>query len=231
MLKIYDYDANRQINFTPSMVTLARTTPSKFPGSIEGGRKIARHVLTNRVSDKLHSTSKYSDSEVCKTITRSALRALAPVPRGATKPKKGEALKGSGSNFLGTCGCPIDTALVELFVVKATAGHGPPEPDADNIKTSEFYFNPVNLTMVQSVIELLSGYNSHSLFVLEAVRLQKTVVWALTKLRHDHVNDKKTRKELKDLTRSFEELMSEGAEKSQKGKGKAKNMYVEVDSE
>jgi hypothetical protein len=138
-------------------------------------------------------------------------------------------LKGSGPEYLGNCGCPVDTALIELFLVKATAGLGPPEPDADNIKTSEFYFNPVNLTMVRSAIELLSGHNSDTLFTPEFDRLQKTAVWALTKLRHDYISDKKTQKELKELVRGFLELMSKDAERRRgKGKGKA-NSYVEVD--
>jgi len=149
--------------------------------------------------------------------------------RGATKPKKGEALKGSGPDYLGTCGCPVNTALIELFVVKATAGHGPPEPDAAHIKTSEFYFNPVNLTMVQSVIELLSGHNSDTLFAPEVDRIQNTVVWALKKLRRDHIHNKKIQSQLKDLAQTFEELMSEGIGGNHKGKGKAKSTYIEVD--
>jgi hypothetical protein len=117
-------------------------------------------------------------------------------------------LKGSGPEYLGNCGCPVNTALIELFLVKATAGLGPPEPDANNIKTSEFYFNPVNLTMVRSAIKLLSGHNSDTLFTPEFNHLQKTAVWALMKLIHDYISDKKTQKELKELVHSFLELMS-----------------------
>jgi len=149
--------------------------------------------------------------------------------RGTTKPKKGEALKGDGEGYMADCGCPTDTALIELFIVKATAGLGPPVPDKEQrIKTSEFYFNPVNLTIVRTAIEILSGHTTRTLFAPEFDRLQTTVTWALTKLSNDEMCDKTTTKELKELLADFTAVLSKNGDKRQKGKGKAVP-YVEVD--
>ena len=74
------------------------------------------------------------------------------------------------------CGYPTNTALIELFIVKATAGLGPPVLNkAQGIKTSKFYFNPVNLTIVHSVIEILSGHTTHTLFAPKSNQLHTTM--------------------------------------------------------
>jgi len=229
-IKIYDYENHRRVAFLPAMMEQARSLPDAWPGSIEVGPKTALHILRNRVSLMICSRGSVELKNITKNSFEKCL-ACHNGARGTTKPKKGDALKGEGNEYMKDCGCPTDTALIELFIVKATAGLGPPAPNkAQGIKTSEFYFNPVNLTIVHSVIEILSGHTTRTLFAPESSRLHTTVTWALKKLSNDDMCDKTTRKELKDLVTHFDEVMSKNEDRRRKGKGKA-GPYVEVDEE
>jgi hypothetical protein len=119
------------------------------------------------------------------------------------------------------CGCPLETALIELFITKVTAGHGLPVPSKKGCdgaaKPSEFYFNPVNLTVVGSAIEILSGHKVTTLFTPEAVRLEKTAIWALDRLAGEHISREDEQAEMRELAKRVKELIRNNGASGRKG--------------
>ena len=153
--------------------------------------------------------------------------------RGNSKPKRGEAMKGYGDGFLAGCQCPVDTALVELFTVKSTAGMKGIEALDDDRKKRDFFFNPVNLTLVRVVIAQVSGLDTETMFHPECYRLVTTAQWALEQLANTYFTSEESNLKIQQMITDIRKLLRTEYShlyKNNKGKGKAKEDNLEDES-
>ncbi|EMD33027.1 hypothetical protein CERSUDRAFT_99043 [Gelatoporia subvermispora B] len=100
---IWDYDTGKYAQFTQTMMCQARLNPSMWPGSIEAGQSTAFMVLQG-----------WRGAQRCLTCHFSKNR--------DSRGRSCKSLRGSGPGFLQTCRCPVDTALIELWLAKLTSG-------------------------------------------------------------------------------------------------------------
>jgi hypothetical protein len=94
-----------------------------------------------------------------------------------------------GADYLNECSCPLDTALVQLWMVKTTANEDPEIKELyenDEIAASDYHFNPVNLRLVRSMINSISGLTTDNMFSPRSERLEYTIEWALEELSREY---------------------------------------------
>jgi hypothetical protein len=107
---------------------------------------------------------------------------------------KGSALRGFGPGYL-DCKCPIETALVELWISKISTQNPdvPKRGDESNngkeFAKADFAFNPVTLRIVASAIEEASGLTTQTMFAPKLQRLKTTVRWAFKELKGAALQD------------------------------------------
>jgi hypothetical protein len=118
-------------------------------------------------------------------------------------------MKGIGTGYLRDCSCPVDTALVELFTIKSTAGvEGVFVPDDETKR--DFFFNPVNLTLVRAVIAQTSGLDTRSMFMHEPDRLSLTAIWALERLQMGYIKSETVKNRISQIMAELTDLLTEG---------------------
>jgi hypothetical protein len=224
--KIFDYDLRKFVTFTQTIATEAREHPHMWLGSIEEGRKNALPIFSNRVCDVITMLSTLTT--LLPQNSKTKCLSCSAGGRGNSMSKKGKGMKGIGLDYLSDCGCPVDTALIELFTVKSTAGmDGVAVPDSDNeVARRDFSFNPVNLTLVRAVIKKVSGHNTNTLFAPEYTRLTGTVIWAMKEIESGYLGPKR-RDKLHQMIEEFKKLIMEDFNC---GKGKGKGKAEEADN-
>ncbi|KAJ7050594.1 hypothetical protein C8F01DRAFT_1377497 [Mycena amicta] len=155
----------------------ARLDASYLPEVVENGLELVKQVFINR-DNKQKCVS-------CESLRGHALAArLAPT---------------DGSKFLDDCKCPVSTAALELWMIKATASNGDVlkrftseqieaagEDDetkkARSAAEAALKFNTSNLKMVGAAIKAASGLSVEDLLQPKALRQSETAVWALESL-------------------------------------------------
>jgi hypothetical protein len=95
-------------------------------------------------------------------------------------------LRGVGQYYL-DCKCPIETALLELWISKISANY----PDMPNrtdsgagkkFKPGEFALNPVTLSIIGAAIHDASGLTTETMFAPKVQRIKTTIEWAIEEL-------------------------------------------------
>ncbi|KAF7973343.1 hypothetical protein HWV62_15501 [Athelia sp. TMB] len=174
ILKIWDYGSGTYTEFNQTMAVQAREDAGRWLGSIESGREVAIHMLTNR-----------SGKTKCITCHHSA--------RGSNKPKHGDGLRGDDEDYL-DCRCPVDSSLLEAFILKVCRKAYPDFPyrplnknDEDGgYPHSDFAFNPVTLGLVERVIADLTGLTVDKLLQQREARLLSVITSATCELYDEY---------------------------------------------
>lgn len=122
---------------------------------------------------------------------------------------RGKEIVNKGPGYLSACGCPVDLALLELWMVKVTATDEN-VPRRDNCdKKGDMNFTQPLLRLVQASLKLTSGLTPGTMFQNENDRLQHTVQWAMGRLRDRiAVHDPEGSKKIAEFRSSFFEIMS-----------------------
>jgi hypothetical protein len=121
----------------------------------------------------------------------------------------GKKIVNKGPGYLSACGCPVDLALLELWMVKVTAtdDNVPRREDCD--KKGDMSFTQPLLKLVQASLKLTSGLTPGTMLQNENDCLQHTVQWALGQLRdHIAVHDPEGSKKIADFRTTFFDIMS-----------------------
>jgi hypothetical protein len=94
-----------------------------------------------------------------------------------------------GADFL-DCGCPIDTALLELWMTKVTAQDDSiPRCTDEGMTPAQMAFTPDNLCMVEGAITAVSGLTVSQLLQPEEKWLILTIGWAMEQLGKVYADD------------------------------------------
>jgi hypothetical protein len=94
-----------------------------------------------------------------------------------------------GPEFL-DCGCPVDTALLELWMTKVTAQNDSvPRRTDKGMTPARMAFTPDNLRMVEGAIMAASGLTVSQLLQPEEKRLILTIGWAMEQLGKVYADD------------------------------------------
>ncbi|KAJ7931839.1 hypothetical protein B0H13DRAFT_1857495 [Mycena leptocephala] len=157
-------DDGKTVTMTPARLTQARTNPSAFPGCVEAGLETIVEVLKNR-----------NGNSKCFSCNVSGVRGQAltnrPDPPLADHP------------FLDGCKCPLNSAALELWMIKQTAGlGGVPQRGAvadGGTANRQLALNPDILKVIAASIEIVSGHDVNTLLSPEMDRLTHTLYWAL----------------------------------------------------
>ena len=122
---------------------------------------------------------------------------------------RGKEIVNKGSMYLSACGCLVDLALLELWMVKVTANNDD-VPRRDNCdKKGNMNLTQPLLQLVQASLKLTSGLTLGTMLQNENDHLQHTVQWALGQL-HDRiaVHDSEGSKKIAEFRDTFFALMS-----------------------
>ncbi|KAF4581802.1 hypothetical protein EYR40_002820 [Pleurotus pulmonarius] len=161
--EIYDYIKRKHIPLSKTMAIQARNKPEDYPGVVEQGLELAEFNNEGRCI----SCSNRDISKEVKALKASAA-ALATsrdhIPRLS-------------------CGCLLDLASLELWMVKITAElEDIPQRGASNTKSASFNFSEENLKMIAGVIQSLTGLGLPDLLAPKEQRLAHTAAYSLREL-------------------------------------------------
>jgi hypothetical protein len=94
----------------------------------------------------------------------------------------GKIREDKGPDFL-SCGCSVDSAILELWMTKVTANDiNVPKRTDEGMTPARMAFSPDNLQMVESAILAASGLTPAQLLQTEEKRLDFTIRWAMGRL-------------------------------------------------
>ncbi|KAG6847914.1 hypothetical protein H0H93_004985 [Arthromyces matolae] len=161
--KVYDYDEDKWVKMTPALLKEARDCPEKWLGCVEQGLSLIQAVLRN-----------HTGAEKCLSHKNG--------PRGQhlVKPIL------PGQPVLSGCGCPLDTAALELWLSKVTSKDIGPSPEGKKVPP----FKMEQLHLFQEALQHVSGLNISRLLQSEEDRLKYTVKWALKRLMETYPDER-----------------------------------------
>lgn len=83
------------------------------------------------------------------------------------------------------CGCPVETAVLELWMTKITGNFAEDVPQrtdpekGDGVKGADFNFSVQNLHMIAGAIREVSGLTPSTMFCNRQERINRTLAWII----------------------------------------------------
>ncbi|KAF7426664.1 hypothetical protein PC9H_009033 [Pleurotus ostreatus] len=161
--EIYDYIKQKCIPLSKTMAIQARNKPEDYPGVVEQGLELAEFNNEGRcISCSNRDISK--EVKALKVSAATLATSRDHIPRLS-------------------CGCLLDLASLELWMVKITAElEEIPQRGASNTKSASFNFSEENLKMIAGVIQSLTGLGLPDLLAPKEQRLARTAAYSLREL-------------------------------------------------
>ncbi|KAG5649345.1 hypothetical protein H0H81_004419 [Sphagnurus paluster] len=162
ILRVFNYETNQWVQMTSTTLKKAHD-PQKWIGCVELGLPAVQAVLTNHTRGQKCLSHKYGPrGEILQALWRAQVQEFC------------------GEELVKDCGCPLETAAIELWLSKITCS---------DLGGEVGTMKPAQLRVVEGGLHAVSGHTAKTLLQPKKERLEYTAKWALAALKAIYSDD------------------------------------------